>query len=182
MRRLRAPEIKGNLALELRSLVGSAKGAGFVEAAEYLIALLETRVVQGRPSVGSGEAYDQRKAMLDRDGWRCRNTWCRSHKNLQVDHIIPRSQQGPDDEGNLWTLCAECHQFKETGVYVPVQDQRTGAWLLVDTRRAVRCAECHRTSLRGERWVVPTTGGLFLEIETNGPYAPPAPPEPWTAS
>jgi len=34
---------------------------------------------------------------------------CGSRTNLQVRHIQPRSQSGDDVEGNLITLCSECH-------------------------------------------------------------------------
>jgi HNH endonuclease. len=29
-----------------------------------------------------------------------------------VDHIIPKSQGGTDDDGNLQSLCAACHRAK----------------------------------------------------------------------
>jgi len=31
-------------------------------------------------------------------------------KNLQVHHLVKRSQLGDDAEGNLITLCAICHR------------------------------------------------------------------------
>ena len=55
------------------------------------------------------EPYDQlRKQVLRRDGWRCQ--FCGSRHNLQVHHKKLRSQQGSDDELNLITLCAGCHE------------------------------------------------------------------------
>jgi 5-methylcytosine-specific restriction endonuclease McrA len=47
------------------------------------------------------------KAVLERDGWRCRK--CGSLENLQIHHKIKRSQQGNDSLDNLVTLCAYCH-------------------------------------------------------------------------
>lgn len=41
---------------------------------------------------------------------KCRRKGCRIKSNLEVHHIIPRSQGGPDDEWNLITLCRECHR------------------------------------------------------------------------
>jgi 5-methylcytosine-specific restriction endonuclease McrA len=55
------------------------------------------------------QTYDQlRKQVLLRDGWKCQI--CGSGQNLQVHHKQLRSQQGDDDDSNLITLCAECHE------------------------------------------------------------------------
>jgi len=54
------------------------------------------------------EAYQELcRQVLKRDGWRCQQ--CGSRTNLQVHHIQLRSQSGDDAEGNLITLCSECH-------------------------------------------------------------------------
>jgi 5-methylcytosine-specific restriction endonuclease McrA len=54
------------------------------------------------------EAYDElRRKILNRDGWRCQCCGCLI--NLQVHHLRFRSREGDDSEGNLITLCAECH-------------------------------------------------------------------------
>jgi 5-methylcytosine-specific restriction endonuclease McrA len=47
------------------------------------------------------------RAILQRDGWRCQVCGTRSH--LEVHHQQFRSQSGEDTEGNLITLCHECH-------------------------------------------------------------------------
>jgi len=53
--------------------------------------------------------YDQlRKQVLRRDGWRCQV--CGSRQNLQVHHKQFRSHLGDDDDSNLITLCAGCHE------------------------------------------------------------------------
>jgi 5-methylcytosine-specific restriction endonuclease McrA len=55
------------------------------------------------------ELYDHlRKQVLRRDGWRCQV--CGSRQNLQVHHKKLRSQQGPDSDSNLITLCVDCHE------------------------------------------------------------------------
>jgi len=46
--------------------------------------------------------------ILQRDGWRCQA--CGSLRYLQVHHLQFRSQSGNDVEGNLITLCADCHR------------------------------------------------------------------------
>jgi 5-methylcytosine-specific restriction endonuclease McrA len=53
--------------------------------------------------------YNQlRKQVLRRDGWRCQV--CGSRQNLQVHHKQLRSHLGDDDDSNLITLCAGCHE------------------------------------------------------------------------
>jgi len=49
-----------------------------------------------------------RKQVLRRDGWRCQV--CGSRQNLQVHHKQFRSHLGDDDDSNLITLCAGCHE------------------------------------------------------------------------
>ena len=46
--------------------------------------------------------------IMKRDSWRCQI--CGSGQNLQVHHKQLRSQQGSDDDSNLITLCAGCHE------------------------------------------------------------------------
>ena len=48
------------------------------------------------------------RQVLERDGWRCQV--CGSMQNLQVHHLKFRSHSGSDEEQNLITLCAECHE------------------------------------------------------------------------
>jgi len=54
-------------------------------------------------------AYDDlRLHVLQRDAWRCQI--CDSRQNLEVHHKNFRSQLGSDDDFNLITLCARCHE------------------------------------------------------------------------
>jgi len=48
------------------------------------------------------------RRVLKRDNWRCQV--CGSSQNLQVHHKQLRSQQGSDEDSNLITLCASCHE------------------------------------------------------------------------
>jgi 5-methylcytosine-specific restriction endonuclease McrA len=48
------------------------------------------------------------RQVLERDGWHCQV--CGSMQNLQVHHLKLRSRSGGDEEQNLITLCAECHE------------------------------------------------------------------------
>ena len=65
------------------------------------------------------EEYDALcQHVLERDRWRCRNPQCNSRNNLHVHHITFRSQQGPDEDWNLCTLCMFCH----TGIHDEVDE------------------------------------------------------------
>ncbi len=46
--------------------------------------------------------------ILERDGWRCQH--CGRRDQLQIHHLIHRSQSGADSEENLIVLCASCHR------------------------------------------------------------------------
>lgn len=37
---------------------------------------------------------------------------CRSKKNLEEDHIIPKSEGGTDDASNKRILCQACHDYR----------------------------------------------------------------------
>ena len=47
---------------------------------------------------------------IRRDGGACTN--CGSTERLEVDHVIPRSDGGSNQLGNLATLCHRCHDLK----------------------------------------------------------------------
>jgi len=69
-----------------------------------------TRVLAKRPRLrlepNSYKELCQR--VMERDNWRCQV--CGSQQNLQVHHKQLRSQQGSDEDSNLITLCAGCHE------------------------------------------------------------------------
>jgi 5-methylcytosine-specific restriction endonuclease McrA len=45
--------------------------------------------------------------ILERDGWKCQ--YCGSSQHLEVHHICFRSRLGEDNQENLITICASCH-------------------------------------------------------------------------
>lgn len=64
---------------------------------------------------GYGAEWDRtRKRILDRDEGLCQPCLRagRASAGTQVDHIVPKSQGGSDDDGNLQTICPECHRAK----------------------------------------------------------------------
>lgn len=52
----------------------------------------------------------QRTRILERDGYQC--VWCHVQKKLQIDHIVPVSRGGSDEDTNLRTLCRGCNRKK----------------------------------------------------------------------
>lgn len=51
-----------------------------------------------------------RRAVMERDGHRCRGAGCRSARFLSVHHLTPRAAGGSNDPENLITLCSACHR------------------------------------------------------------------------
>lgn len=56
---------------------------------------------------------------------------------LEIEHIIPLSKQGNNDESNLWLACPICNRYKsdkttaddlETGETLPLFNPRTQIW------------------------------------------------------
>ena len=61
-----------------------------------------------------------RRAVLHRDGARCRVPGCTNHLWLDQHHVVPRSVGGPSTAENLVTLCAIHHGLHHAG--------RLGLW------------------------------------------------------
>lgn len=59
---------------------------------------------------------NSKKAMYERDGWKCRR--CSSRQNLTPHHIVHRSRGGDDSLYNLLTLCLRCHTEHHNGKLV----------------------------------------------------------------
>ena len=72
---------------------------------------------QGRRSAPqrlSGRRLQKRNERIkQRDGWRCQNQQCGElTTRLQVDHKIPLTQGGSDEDDNLQSLCVACNMAK----------------------------------------------------------------------
>ena len=56
-----------------------------------------------------------RRAAGDRCGY-CRSPQHLVMGKLEIEHIIPRSRGGTDEESNLWLSCSLCNRYKGTQV------------------------------------------------------------------
>jgi 5-methylcytosine-specific restriction endonuclease McrA len=76
---------------------------------------------------------DVRRAVLERDGWKC--LACGATDALELDHITPKSAGGQPTVDNLQTLCRDCNRLKGTSNepdddlrhVTPVTDERNSA-------------------------------------------------------
>jgi hypothetical protein len=78
-----------------------------------------------------------REAARDRCGY-CLSPQHLVMARLQIEHIIPRSKNGTEDESNLWLSCPLCNSHKsdrthavdpETGATVALFNPRLQHWL-----------------------------------------------------
>lgn len=59
---------------------------------------------------GYGHAWQQRsRAMIAAQPW-C--SWCKTTRDLTVDHIVPMSAGGTSDPANLRVLCRPCNSSR----------------------------------------------------------------------
>lgn len=56
-----------------------------------------------------------RRLVVRRDRHRCVVSWCRSSRNLDVHHLVARSDGGTHDPSNLCVLCSGCHRALHEG-------------------------------------------------------------------
>lgn len=90
-----------------------------------------------------------------RDAGRCRVPGCRSARNLEIHHLVPREQGGTHDPSNLMLCCDACHAAHHRGVLhisgtapdgIVVARPRELPWL---GERALRSAACDALIARG---------------------------------
>jgi hypothetical protein len=84
---------------------------------------------------------ERRQSLLQKAQFRC--GYCLTQEvvsgiSLTVEHLVPKSSGGTDDEENLWISCRLCNEAKgiqRTGVdpttqqHVPLFNPRTEIWL-----------------------------------------------------
>jgi 5-methylcytosine-specific restriction endonuclease McrA len=54
----------------------------------------------------------KRKRVFVRDGWKCLRCGEDDKEKLTLDHIVPVSRGGSDEDENLQTLCKRCNEMK----------------------------------------------------------------------
>ncbi len=72
-------------------------------------------VASSTPRAKSDIPPARRRRVLARDHARCRVPWCRSSRNVDVHHMLPRSQGGDHSEENLLCLCESHHIAQHAG-------------------------------------------------------------------
>ncbi|MCK4304678.1 MAG: HNH endonuclease, partial [Candidatus Eisenbacteria sp.] len=85
-----------------------AKGisAGELEAAAC-DAVIERRGERSRSTIPPSV----RRAVMERDGYRCQAPGCTNTHFLEVHHRLPRANGGSNHPENLVTLCSRCHKL-----------------------------------------------------------------------
>ena len=94
-------------------------------APRYEPAHTRTQYGQGR----GGRPWRRLRAqILERDGHLCQCDGCKAQGRLliahEVDHIVPLSQGGTDDPGNLRAINRECHKAKTAREAHPSKRER----------------------------------------------------------
>lgn len=76
---------------------------------------------------------------------------------LEIEHIVPRSKGGSDDESNLWLSCPLCNRFKSDRTHWP--DSLTGEIVELFNPRTLRWSEHFEWTADGLRIVGKTAIG-----------------------
>lgn len=69
----------------------------------------------GKSSGAGWISKGRRYALYKRDNHQCH--YCGSGESLTLDHIVPRSQGGDDEDSNLVTCCRPCNSRKGVSSY-----------------------------------------------------------------
>jgi hypothetical protein len=58
---------------------------------------------------------DVRQQVLHEAGYKCANPVCKHMLTLDIHHLVPISENGPDSMDNLPALCPNCHTMHHRG-------------------------------------------------------------------
>jgi hypothetical protein len=92
-----------------RAAVVTSHGEKPLTRAQAAAAACDANVREANGPNRSTIAPSTRAAVLARDRHRC--TGCGTTRFLEVHHIKPRNEGGPNKPDNLTTLCSRCHRF-----------------------------------------------------------------------
>ena len=142
------------LALEAQVREKHARSVGAVTSwAEFYESVL-VEFEQSLDQIEMGLAPYVRET-LDRDGWRCRVSFCSALATLHVHHLVHRSQGGKDEVDGCLAICAAHHRLHHAGL------------LLIEGRPSTGLRFAHRASCDAE-WI-------YWPGTSHGP-------EPWDAN
>ncbi|MBI1930628.1 HNH endonuclease [Candidatus Poribacteria bacterium] len=71
---------------------------------------------------------DVRKRVLHEAGYKCGNPVCRTILTLDIHHLVPVADGGPDDPENLLALCPNCHALHHKG---EILTESLRAWKII---------------------------------------------------
>lgn len=86
------------------------RSLGFAMPPRVADFLRPAEVITGPPYKRRSISTMRRLKIMLRDGGRC--VECESVKELSIDHIVPVSKGGSDEDDNLQTLCRRCNSSK----------------------------------------------------------------------
>ena len=75
-----------------------------------LVTLIENTNLYLKNKRNRSRPSHKKQRILEKNLFAC--VECGATKNLELDHIIPVSQGGSDDDDNLQILCSVCHHRK----------------------------------------------------------------------
>lgn len=116
LRRLAALQLPGPSLREVMGIIGALEADNELKVQALQLVIDEHRSAEAARTRlyrqrGGGAIPDElRAAVYARDGYRC--VYCGSEQNLQCDHVIPVSKQGPTTFENLATACQPCNARK----------------------------------------------------------------------
>ncbi|MHB1516067.1 MAG: HNH endonuclease [Acidiferrobacteraceae bacterium] len=79
---------------------------------------------------------DVRQLVLHEAGFRCANPTCRTLLTIEIHHLEPVSEGGPNTPDNLLPLCPNCHSLHHEG-HIPIESLKAWKLLLLSLNEGV---------------------------------------------
>jgi hypothetical protein len=80
-------------------------------------------------------SINTKREVLHQSGYRCGNPACRSILTIDIHHLVPIAESGPDTPDNLLALCPNCHSLHHNEV-IPIESIRAWKMLLIAMNEA----------------------------------------------